>query len=209
MSLCRYALYRPGLTGPVAYDRDVVVLLSDWSFAEPMTLIRKLKKRGGYFNFQRRTAGDLFAGISRQGLAATISERMLWSRMRRDPTDFADVTGYTYFDVRIPGLRITLVQAEDRAYTVFAETMDRSGYARGTLAPRPGMAAALPARRPREPPTSSLAGESRSGVGPRSGRIDDLDGRPGRTDSPFGDPAGGDANGGNRTMMGHQGRRRP
>ena len=38
---------------------------------------------------------------------------------------------------------------EDRAYTVFAETTDRSGYARGTLAPRQGMSAEIPARRPR------------------------------------------------------------
>jgi hypothetical protein len=38
---------------------------------------------------------------------------------------------------------------EDRAYTIFAETIDRSGYARGTLAPRPGMSARIPARRPR------------------------------------------------------------
>ena len=34
--------------------------------------------------------------------------------------------------------------AEDRAYTIFAEPMDRSGYARGTLAPRLGMSAPLP-----------------------------------------------------------------
>lgn len=38
---------------------------------------------------------------------------------------------------------------EDRAYTIFAEAMDRSGYARGTLAPRPGMSGDLPPRRPR------------------------------------------------------------
>jgi len=36
----------------------------------------------------------------------------------------------------------------DRAYTIFAETLDRSGYARGTLAPRPGMRAEIPERRP-------------------------------------------------------------
>ena len=127
--------------------------------------------------------------------------------MRMDPTDFADVTGYTYtylmnglspganwtglfrpgervrlrfivaaamtfYDVRIPGLKMTIVQAdgqnvqpvmvdefrmgpaetydvivepvEDRAYTIFAETTDRSGYARGTLAPRAGMSAEIP-----------------------------------------------------------------
>ncbi|MCP9468637.1 MAG: copper resistance system multicopper oxidase [Nitrospira sp.] len=83
----------------------------------------------------------------------------------------------TFFDVRVPGLTMTVVQAdgqhvqpvtveelrmgpaetydvilrpeEDRAYTVFAEAMDRSGYARGTLAPRPGMSGDLPPRRPR------------------------------------------------------------
>jgi len=38
---------------------------------------------------------------------------------------------------------------EDRAYTIFAETMDRSGYARGTLAPRQGMSADIPPLRPR------------------------------------------------------------
>lgn len=81
----------------------------------------------------------------------------------------------SYFDVRVPGLRMTVIQAdgqnirpievdqfriapgetfdvlvqpEDRAYTIFAESMDRSGYARGTLAPRSGMSAAIPPRRP-------------------------------------------------------------
>lgn len=83
----------------------------------------------------------------------------------------------TVFDVRVPGLAMTVVQAdgqnvqpvmveelrlgpaetydvivrpeEDRAYTIFAEAMDRSGYARGTLAPRSGMSGDLPPRRPR------------------------------------------------------------
>lgn len=83
----------------------------------------------------------------------------------------------TYFDFRIPGLKLTIVAAdgrnvdpvevdelriavaetydiiveptEDIAYTLFAESMDRSGYARGTLAPREGMEAAIPEMRPR------------------------------------------------------------
>jgi CopA family copper-resistance protein len=78
----------------------------------------------------------------------------------------------TFFDVRIPGLKMTVVSADgqrvepvtveeirigvaetydvivepdgDRAYTIFAQSMDRSGYARATLAPRPGMAAEVP-----------------------------------------------------------------
>ncbi len=90
---------------------------------------------------------------------------------------FINGSSMTFFDVRIPGLRMTVVAADgqdvepvsvdefrigvaetydvivepvdDRAYTVFAQAIDRSGYARGTLAPRPGMAAAVPPMDPR------------------------------------------------------------
>ena len=81
------------------------------------------------------------------------------------------------FDVRIPGLKLTVVAAdgqavtpvtvdelristaetydvivtpEDQAYTLFAQGIDRMGYARATLAPRPGMSAAVP---PMDPAT--------------------------------------------------------
>lgn len=78
----------------------------------------------------------------------------------------------TYFDVRIPGLKLIVVSTdgqqvepvevdefrigpgetydvvvqlpEDRAYTIFAQSMDRTGFARGTLAPRAGMEAEVP-----------------------------------------------------------------
>jgi CopA family copper-resistance protein len=197
---------------PFQYDRDYVVMLSDWSFESPHTMLSNLKKQAGYYNFQRRTAGDFVRDIRQRGWWATLQNYLEWDRMRMDPTDLADVTGYTFtylmnglspagnwtglfhpgekvrlrfinaagmtfYDVRIPGLRMTLVQVdgqnvqpvavdefrvgpaetydmiveptEDRAYTIFAETMDRSGYARGTLAPRPGVSADTPARRPR------------------------------------------------------------
>ena len=90
---------------------------------------------------------------------------------------FVNAGAATYFDVRIPGLSMTVVQVDgqnvepvvvdeirvaiaetydvivtpekDRAYTVFAEAMDRSGFARGTLAPQSGMSAPIPERRPR------------------------------------------------------------
>lgn len=90
---------------------------------------------------------------------------------------FIQVGVMSFHDVRIPGLRMTVVQAdgqnvqpvevdefrigpaetydvvvepaEDRAYAIFAESLDRSGYACGTLAPRPGMRGEVPARRPR------------------------------------------------------------
>ena len=96
---------------------------------------------------------------------------------------FINGSAMTYFNVRIPGLTMTVVQAdgqdvapvevdefqigvaetfdvvvtprEDAAYTVMAESMDRSGYVRGTLAPRMGMAAAVPPLR--EPPKRTMA----------------------------------------------------
>lgn len=92
---------------------------------------------------------------------------------------FINGSAMTLFDVRIPGLKMTVIAAdgqdvkpvavdefrisvaetydvivqpqEDRAYTVFAQAIDRSGYARGTLAPRQGMQAELPPMDPRQP----------------------------------------------------------
>lgn len=88
-----------------------------------------------------------------------------------------NASAMTYFNFRIPGLAMTVVQADGQnvepvetdefqiavaetydvivepqagtAYTMMVESMDRSGYARGTLAPHPGMAAAVPALRKR------------------------------------------------------------
>lgn len=94
-----------------------------------------------------------------------------------------NASAMTYFDVRIPGLAMTVVQAdgnnvqpvkvdefriavaetydvivrptEEKAFTIFAESMGRSGFARGTLAPAPGATAEMPARR--TPPLLTMA----------------------------------------------------
>jgi len=77
----------------------------------------------------------------------------------------------SYFDVRIPGLKMTvvhvdgqdvepvtvdefrcgpgetydvLVTPQDEAYTIFAQSMDRTGYARGTLTTQAGLTAPVP-----------------------------------------------------------------
>lgn len=202
----------PAEPDPFTFDRDYVVLLSDWTFKNPYSLLHDLKSRPGYDNYQRRTIVDLARDISARGWLSTLAERGGWAWMRMDPTDLADVTGasYTYlmnglpsaanwsglfepgdrvrlrfingsamttFDVRIPGLSMLVVQAdgqnvspvrvdefriavaetfdvvvqpsEERPFTVFAETLDRSGYVRGTLTPRLGLDAPIPARRPR------------------------------------------------------------
>lgn len=90
---------------------------------------------------------------------------------------FINAAAATYFDISIPGLKMEVVQAdgqnlqpvmidqfniaiaetydvvvtpkEDIAYTVFAQAMDRSGYVRGTLAPKEGMTASIPKMLPR------------------------------------------------------------
>jgi CopA family copper-resistance protein len=197
---------------PFQYDREHVVMLSEWSFESAEVMLDNLKKFSGYYNFQKRDAREFLADAARWGLWPALQNYVMWDEMRMDPTDFADVTGstftflmnglppsgnwtglfrpgervrlrfinaaaMTFYDVRIPGLTMTVVQAdgqniqpvaveefrfgpaetydvivqatEDRAYTIFAETMDRSGYAQGTLAPRPGMEGESPERRAR------------------------------------------------------------
>jgi FtsP/CotA-like multicopper oxidase with cupredoxin domain len=90
---------------------------------------------------------------------------------------FINASAMTFFDVRIPGLKMTVVTADgqpiqpvtvdefrignaetydvivqpadDKAYTVTAESLDREGFALGTLAPRNGMKGDIPAHRPR------------------------------------------------------------
>lgn len=203
---------------PFRYDRDYIIVLSDWSFESPMAIMGRLKNLASYYNYEKRTVGDLIQDINTQGFSAAASERLMWGKMNMDPTDIADVTGATYtylmnglssaanwtalfrpgervrlrvidaaamtlFDVRVPGLRMTLVQADGQnvqpvaidefriapgetydvivepkaegAYTIFAEAMDRSGWTQGTLALRDGMSAPVPERRKR--PVRSMA----------------------------------------------------
>ena len=197
---------------PFPYDREHVVVLSDWTSEDPMRILARLKRRQNYYNFQRRTVGTFFRDVAKNGFMPTVTDRLEWGRMRMDPSDISDVTGFTYtflmngfapesnwtalfqpgervrlrfinagaatyFDLRIPGLQMTVVSVdgqhvqpvtvdeiriaiaetydvivepkEERAYTIFAEAMDRSGFARGTLATEKGMTAPLPPRRER------------------------------------------------------------
>ena len=198
----------PAESDPVAYDRDYVVMLSDWSDEDPNDIYSKLKKLSHYYNIKERTHQDLMADINKKGFSATWSERSMWNEMRMSQRDLSDVTGYTYtylmngitptdgwiglfskgekvrlrfvngsamsfFDMRIPGLKMTVVASdgqnvepvtvdeirigvaetydvivepkEDMAYTLFAQSIDRSGFARGTLTPDVNLTAEVPA----------------------------------------------------------------
>jgi CopA family copper-resistance protein len=96
----------------------------------------------------------------------------LFQRGEKVRLRFVNASSMTYFDVRIPGLKMTVVAADgqdvepvsidefrisvaetldvivspgdDRAYTIFAQAIDRTGYAAGTLAPREGMHGEMP-----------------------------------------------------------------
>ena len=75
-----------------------------------------------------------------------------------------------------------VVEPGDRAYTLFAESMDRSGYARGTLAPRPGMTAPVPERRERPSLTMMDMGMAHGGPGMDHAGMDMGDGGHGGMD---------------------------
>ncbi len=95
-----------GLYGPIivepragyaeAFDRDYVVLLSDWSDASPGTIVSNLKFQSDYYNYGQRTAGTFFKDVANTGVGATVSNRLAWGRMRMSPTDILDVNGATY-----------------------------------------------------------------------------------------------------------------
>ncbi len=200
----------PAKPSPFRADRDYVVLLGDITAEDSDRVLRNLKADPGYYNYNKRTLLDFFSDAGTQGFGAAFRDRLDWGAMRMDPTDLADVTGYSFlvngktpdenetfifkkgerirlrlingsamtlFDVRIPGLKMTVVAAdgndvnpvpvdelrmgvaerydvfvepkEDIPYTLFAESIDRRGHARATLATSAGGEGAIPERRPR------------------------------------------------------------
>ncbi|KRG86672.1 MULTISPECIES: copper resistance system multicopper oxidase [Stenotrophomonas] len=197
---------------PYRFDREHVVLLSDWTDLDPAALYRRMKKMPMHDNTYQRTAGDFMRDARRDGLRATLADRGMWGRMRMTPSDLSDINAHTYtylmngtapagnwtglfrsgekvllrfingsamtyFDVRIPGLKMTVVAADGQyihpvsvdefriavaetfdvivepsgqdAFTIFAQDMGRTGHACGTLAVRHGLQAPVPALDPR------------------------------------------------------------
>jgi len=81
----------PAGPDPIASDREHVLMLADWSPLHPHEQLRRLKVMGGYFNRQRQDLAGLLAGKDQ-----TLKDRLEWAKMRMDPTDISDVTGFTY-----------------------------------------------------------------------------------------------------------------
>jgi hypothetical protein len=81
---------------PYGYDRDYVIMLSDWTDEAPMTIVSNLKQQSDYYNFQGRTLGTFIEDAKKVGFTAAVQDRLMWGQMRMSPTDIQDVTGSTY-----------------------------------------------------------------------------------------------------------------
>ena len=195
---------------PVKFDRDYVVLLSDFHEENASNILANLKMSSEYYQYARRTLTDFFYSVEKHGFRRAWENALMWGKMRMLPTDLADVTGYifltngktseqnwtglfklgerirlrfingsamSFFDVRIPGLEMHVVSSdgqniepiivdefrfgvaetydvivipqEEKAYTIVAEPIDRTGFALSTLSPRLGLKGEIPVQRER------------------------------------------------------------
>ncbi|QYJ00701.1 copper resistance system multicopper oxidase [Thalassovita mediterranea] len=86
----------PAGADPVTYDREYVMVLSDWSFEHPHRIFEKLKASAETYNFNQRTLGDFAEDAGDEGFGDALADRAMWGSMRMSPRDIADVTGATY-----------------------------------------------------------------------------------------------------------------
>lgn len=226
---------------PIQSDREHVIVLSDHSPMHPHAIMRKLKQQSGYFNYQRQTLAGLLAGADQpfkerwdwgkmrmdpadssdvtgstytylvNGYGPFDNWTALFTPGERVRLRFVNASAMTHFDVRIPGLRMTVVQADGQnvrpvpvdefqigvaetydvivepaqpeAFTLVAESVDRSGMARATLAPRAGMSAPVPPLRAR--PLATMRDMGMGNMGDQTtGSMDGMEGSSGRPVDP-------------------------
>jgi len=207
---------------PAPADRDYVVMLSDYSFLHAHKIFAKLKQQSGAFNDQRQTIAGLLSGKDQplkdriewakmlmdptdisdvtasaytfliNGCGPDDNWTALFKPGERVRLRFINAGAQTVFNVRIPGLQMTVVAAdgqnvqpvavdefqignaetydvivqptEDKAFTLVAESVDRSGMGRATLAPRLGMTAPVPPLRERPLATMKDMGMDMGGM---------------------------------------------
>lgn len=191
----------PAGPDPVQADRDYVLLLSEFSPLHPHTIMAKLKKGEEYFNRQKTSWTDdyrlsgsdrrMWAGMRMMrtdiadvtgstyiylinGHAPEDSLEYLFSPGERVRLRIINGSAMSFFNIRIPGVRMRVVQADGKnvrpievdefqigtaetydivveptaeAHTIVAEAMDRSGMAVATLTSRAGARAPVPSLR--------------------------------------------------------------
>ena len=81
---------------PFNYDREHIVMLTDWTDERSERLFARLKKQPDYFNRNQRTVADFLRDVRAQGFRTALADRQAWGAMRMNPTDLADVSGVTY-----------------------------------------------------------------------------------------------------------------
>ena len=190
-----------GTYGPIVIDpaepappmRDHVVMLSDHPTVTPRHILRMLKADPGHYN---PSPAPLLGPWAKMRMSATdIADAgapiLRYLVNGHGPADnwtapftpgepvrlrFINGAGMSFFNVRLPGLPMTIIAADGQAirplevdefqiapgetydalvhpgtqaHTIVAESMDRSGMARATLSPAPGLIASVPALRPR------------------------------------------------------------
>ena len=188
----------PAGADPVRADRDYVLLLSEFTPRHPHDIMRKLKTGEEYFNYRKTTWTDDydFSGEQRRmwarmrmsptdildvtgpeytylanGHGASEGLEFAFNPGERVRIRVINGSAMTFFNLRIPGLRMTMVAADGKdirpvevdefqigvaetydfvvepeaeAYSIVAESMGRSGMAVATLAGRAGARAAVP-----------------------------------------------------------------
>ena len=191
----------PAAPDPVQADRDYVLLLSEFSPLHPHTIMAKLKKGEEYFNRQKTSWTDdyrlsgsdrrMWAGMRMMptdiadvtgstytylinGHAPEDRLEYLFSPGERVRLRIINGSAMSFFNIRIPGVRMSVVQADGKnvrpievdefqigtaetydivveptaeAHTIVAEAMDRSGMAVATLTSRAGAMAPVPSLR--------------------------------------------------------------
>ena len=219
----------PAGADPVQSDREHVIVLSDWSPVHPHILLKRLKQMGGYHNMQRQTLAGLLkqrdqplkdrmewgkmrmdptdisdvTGSTYSFLVNGHGTEENWTGLfqpgERVRLRIVNASAMTNFNVRLPGLPMTVVQCdgqhvqpvetdefqigiaetydvivqpvEAKPHGFIAEAIDRSGLVRATLAPQIGMVAPIPELRRRPLLTMKDMGMSGMDMG-QNGMID-------------------------------------
>ncbi len=198
---------------PIRVDRDYILLLSEFTTLDPHFIMNRLRTGGGYFNYRQNTLTDDYPMSAEErrmwgkmrmmstdiadigeptytflanGRGPSEGMEYLFRPGERLRLRIINGSSQTFFNVRIPGLSMTVVATDGQAvrpvevdefqigtaetydvivepgagvdaagaYTIVAESMERSGMALATLASAPGARAPAPALRP--PPVLTM-----------------------------------------------------
>ncbi len=195
---------------PIRADRDYILLLSDFTTLDPHFIMNRLRTGEGYFNRQQNTWTDDYPMSAKErrmwaemrmmptdiadigaptytflanGCGPTEGLEYLFRAGERVRLRIINGSAQSFFNVRIPGLAMSVVATDGQAvrpvevdefqigtaetydviiepgsadaYSIVAESMDRSGMALATLSSKPGARAAVPALR--DPPLLTMA----------------------------------------------------